>query len=259
MQKQQQQKRLDPAGRHRSRQPAQLPQDSAETASAGSPQESSRRQASREARAAIKVLQGHRIVRGPVLDLCCGLGRQAEVVARAGYDVTGVDIRQDMAVQSAWAVAAARQSHLRFVSADVLDLPLRGPFAAALLLHNSLALFHRNEDAIRLLREIRRVLTARGVLVMENVCVTLWREIAAGRYADGISEDGLWQMIWLPGRNVFALRYGDQVRPGCRRIGLHETLYRAWSLEEMDLLCRLAGWKIDHASAAKPLLVARPG
>ncbi len=225
-----------------------------------SPLDASARAAARHARAVTRLLIERRRPRcSRILDIGCGLGRQAELLARAGHRVVGVDIRRDQAVLARWSAAAARQPRLRFVCGDARALPLAASFHAVLLLYNSLALFHANDDAIALLAEARRVLAPRGLLLIDNVCRTIWREIAAGRYADGISDDGLWQMVWLPARNVFALRYGDQVSPGRPRPRPGEPLYRAWSLDEIDLLCRLSGWVLEPPTPAAPLLVARPG
>lgn len=224
-----------------------------------SPQDASASVALRMARAARVALRNEGIASGGrILDLCCGLGRQAELLAADGYRTVGMDIRRDAAILDRWRGAARRRRGLRFVCGDVRDLPLRGPFAAVLLLYNGLALFHENDDALALLRQARGVIGPRGVLLMDNLCRSIWREIADGRYADGISEDGLWQMIWRPARNVFSLRYGPQVRPGSTRPRRGEMLYRAWSFDEIDLLCRLSGWTLDPAGLRKPLLIARP-
>ncbi len=101
-------------------------------------------------------------------------------------------------------------------------------------------------------------LAPQGLLLIDNLCRTIWSEIAAGRYADGLSDDGLWQMAWLPARNVFALRYGHQVTPSRPRPRPGETLYRAWSLDELDLLCRLSGLSFQPPAPTATLLIARP-
>ena len=95
-------------------------------------------------------------------------------------------------------------------------------------------------------------------MLIDNSCVRIWREIAAGRYADGISEDGRWQMAWVPGRGVFALRHGDEVSLGSPRPRSREALYRAWSVDEMELLAELTGWRLDRTTRRRALLVLEP-
>jgi SAM-dependent methyltransferase len=227
--------------------------------SPSSPQDAPPAVAARHVRAIAAILDANHIPAGSrLLDIGCGLGRQAAALARAGYHVTGLDIRFDPQALSCWRAAASRQPRLHFLTGDARRLPLRSRFRGALLLYNTFALFRSNDDALALLAELRRVLPPRGLLLIDNVCRTIWKEIAAGRYADGLSDDGLWQMLWLPGRNVFALRHGDQVDPRLRHPRPGETLYRAWSLDELDLLFRLAGWSLDPATTSAPILLARP-
>jgi len=223
------------------------------------PQDASSGLAARQARQAGEALRRYGVGPGAVvLDLCCGLGRQAAALAKTGLRVVGVDMRSDDPVRTQWRRRQQETARLAFVGGDVRALPLRGPFDAGLLLYNGLSLFSDNADAIALFQEVRRVISPDGVLLLDNCCARLWREIAAGRYADGISADGLWQMAWQSGRNVFALRYGDAVRPDQPRPRRTERLYRAWSLDELDLLCRLTGWRLDFSSARRALLAARP-
>jgi SAM-dependent methyltransferase len=224
-----------------------------------SPQDAPPAVAARQARSIADLLHAHHIPAGSrLLDIGCGLGLQAAALARAGCRVTALDIRCDPQARSRWQTLSARQPRLHFLTGDARSLPLAGRFHAALLLYNTFALFHTNDDALALLAELRRVLAPRGLLLIDNVCRTIWKEIAAGRYADGLSDDGLWQMLWLPGRNLFALRYGDQVAPRSRRPRPGETLYRAWSLDELNLLFRLSGWRLEQATATRPFLLAHP-
>ncbi len=241
----------------------------ADSAAFRSPQDADAPTARRQSRQALQALQEYGVEPGArVLCLCCGYGLQAEYLAKAGYRVVGVDIRCDSAILHEWnsrsavmtpkskggraggrgtheaAGSAGNSGGLRLICGDACRLPLRGRFDAALLLANSLSVFADSDDAVAVLQEVRRLVGRDGLLLLDNVCEHIWEEIAAGNYANGISEDGLWQMAWVPGRNVFALRYGNEVRPNQIRPRNGEMLYRAWSLDEFDLLCRLTGWQI---------------
>lgn len=206
----------------------------------------------------VLALQRHEVCPGArIIDLCCGAGLQASGLARAGYRVVGVDLRRDAPLPVGWSARIARQANLHFVSGDARRLPLRGRFAAATLLTNGLSLFADNDDALAVMRQVRRLVGRTGLFLLDNSVLRLWREIAAGRYASGLSEDGTWQMAWLAGRNVFSLRYGNQVRPDHPAPRPGEPLYRAWSLDELDLLCRLSGWHLERQTARTAVLVLR--
>jgi len=71
--------------------------------------------------------------RGRVLDLCCGSGRFASFLSRAGYRVTGVDSSPALLEK-----AAARTPSARFVQADMCRFQLADTFDAAVCWFNSL-------------------------------------------------------------------------------------------------------------------------
>jgi SAM-dependent methyltransferase len=70
---------------------------------------------------------------GRVLDLCCGGGRFAGYLERAGYRVTGIDSSPELLVQ-----AAERAPDSRLVCADMSSFDLAERFDAAVCFYNSL-------------------------------------------------------------------------------------------------------------------------
>ncbi|MCH7563507.1 MAG: class I SAM-dependent methyltransferase [Gemmatimonadetes bacterium] len=78
-----------------------------------------------------------------VLDVCCGAGRHAVRLARAGYRVTGLD-RDSAVLHTAETVEA---NNPRYVTGDMRDLEgVEGPFDAALLLWQSFGYFPSQEN-----------------------------------------------------------------------------------------------------------------
>jgi SAM-dependent methyltransferase len=102
--------------------------------------------------------------RARVLDVPCGQGRHAHLLAEAGYDVDGLDYSGDLL-----SVARKRGTakNLRYVRGDMRKLPAKwtGRFDAVLNLFTSFGFFaHPNDDA-RVIREFARVLRPGGMLV----------------------------------------------------------------------------------------------
>jgi SAM-dependent methyltransferase len=99
-----------------------------------------------------------------VLDVPCGQGRHAHLLAEAGLDVTGLDY-------SAHLLKAARTrgtgKALRFVRGDMRTLPgeWTGRFAAVANLFTSFGFFLDPADDVRVIHEFARVLAPGGVLV----------------------------------------------------------------------------------------------
>jgi ubiquinone/menaquinone biosynthesis C-methylase UbiE len=103
---------------------------------------------------------------GDLLDVPCGYGRHAIPLARAGYRVTGVDRSPTLLAE---AQRRAGDDGPALVEADYRELPFEDEsFDAALNLFTSLGFYGDDED-VRALTEIGRVLRPRGRLVIETM------------------------------------------------------------------------------------------
>jgi SAM-dependent methyltransferase len=99
-----------------------------------------------------------------VLDVPCGQGRHAHLLAEAGFDVDGLDYSRELL-----AIARARGSgsRLRYHRGDMRRLPARwtGRFDAVLNLFTSFGFFVDPADDARVIAGFARVLRPGGVLV----------------------------------------------------------------------------------------------
>jgi ubiquinone/menaquinone biosynthesis C-methylase UbiE len=101
---------------------------------------------------------------GDLLDVACGYGRHAIPLARAGYRVTGVDRSPTLLAE---ARRRAGDGAPDLVEADYRELPFPDEsFDAALNLFTSLG-FYGDEEDVKALAEIGRVLRPAGRLVIE--------------------------------------------------------------------------------------------
>ena len=99
-----------------------------------------------------------------ILDLACGQGRHAHLLAEAGYDVDGVDYSREIL---AHAKRRGTGRHLRYTRADMRNLPARwtGRFDAVVNLFTSFGFFADPADDARVVAEIARVLAPGGTFV----------------------------------------------------------------------------------------------
>ncbi|MFG0275951.1 MAG: hypothetical protein ACF8QF_12940, partial [Phycisphaerales bacterium] len=170
--------------------------------------------------------------------------------AGAGHTILAIDSDAD-------AVAACARSGLAARCADfldpALDLAIDGsPPDAALVLGHTFMLLDDPLDALAFLRRLGQALAPGGLIVLDNFCDALWREVQDGGWQEGVSEDGSLQIVWAPGEPVFTLRAGGAVDPDCWTIRPGEQQMRLYSTGELRLLgagAGLAGPENDPSGA----------
>ncbi len=180
-----------------------------------------------------------------VLDVPCGQGRHAHLLAEAGLDVTGLDY-------SIHLLAAARRRgtarNLRYVRGDMRNLPTRWTdrFDAVVNLFTSFGFFLDPSDDARVIGEFARVLRPGGTLV--------WH----GGSRDGVMARFLTRDWWHAGdgtlvaheRTFDPLSGVLTVRStwrGARASGEREHRIRLYTATRLAELCAAAGLVVEEA------------
>jgi SAM-dependent methyltransferase len=101
-----------------------------------------------------------------VLDIGCGTGGHAIVLAERGYEVVGVDLSAPMLAIARTKAADAGQD-IEFVDGDARSFDLRRSFDAATFFFAVLGYQRTNDDVRAALRTARRHLAADGVLFLD--------------------------------------------------------------------------------------------
>jgi ubiquinone/menaquinone biosynthesis C-methylase UbiE len=99
-----------------------------------------------------------------VLDLCCGMGRHSLALAEAGYEVTGVDLSEALLRE---ARAQAGSEAVTWLRSDMRKLPLTGGYDAVVNLFTSFGYFEEDEEQVKVLREIHRLLKPGGKFIID--------------------------------------------------------------------------------------------
>jgi ubiquinone/menaquinone biosynthesis C-methylase UbiE len=180
-----------------------------------------------------------------LLDVPCGQGRHAHLLAEAGFNVTGLDYSRHLL-----AIARKRgtSSSLRYVQGDMRALPARwtGRFAAVLNLFTSFGFFLDPADDVRVIREVARVLRPNGVLV--------WH----GGSRDGVMAKFL-SRDWWKSENGTMIAHEREFDPlsgvltirshwsGKSGSGEREHRIRLYTATRLAELCQAAGMIVEEA------------
>jgi SAM-dependent methyltransferase len=105
---------------------------------------------------------------GPLLELGCGTGRLLVPLARAGYDVTGVDLSPEMLrLARAKLDAAGLAQRVTLVQGDYAEAPLAGPYRLAFVMMNTFLHLTTGAAQLRALRHWREHLAPGGLLLID--------------------------------------------------------------------------------------------
>ncbi len=180
-----------------------------------------------------------------LLDVPCGQGRHAHLLAETGFDVDGLDYSADL-LRVAKKRGAGKT--LRYTRGDMRTLPAKwsGRFDAVLNLFTSFGFFVQPSDDVKVMREFARVLRPGGVL--------LWH----GGSRDGVMARFLSRDWWetSDGTMVAHQRAFDPMSGvltiqstwnGPKGNGSREHRIRLYTATRLAELCNEAGLIVEHA------------
>jgi ubiquinone/menaquinone biosynthesis C-methylase UbiE len=104
-----------------------------------------------------------------LLDVGCGTGSASRAASAVAGSIVGIDLSSQMLREAA--ELADGVDNVAFVRADAEALPFADASFTAAICTNS---FHHYPDPVRALREIARVLTPGGRLVIGDPCADVW-------------------------------------------------------------------------------------
>jgi ubiquinone/menaquinone biosynthesis C-methylase UbiE len=155
-----------------------------------------------------------------VLDLCCGQGRHAVPLARAGYRMTGIDRSVYLLDRARQAEQSAR-TRVNWVHGDMRWLPWREQFDACLNLFTAFGYFEDDAQNEQVLHEVCRVLKPGGKFFLDisnrdyyllRLWPNAWRRhgqatILEETRFDAISGRFTMTFTWLEGANRESLTH----------------------------------------------------
>ena len=103
-----------------------------------------------------------------VLDLCCGHGRHAVILALTGLRVTGLDLSEAY-LERAEAIAASAGVDLPLVRSDMRELPFEGRFDAVINIFTSFGYLNSDEEDQKVLHQVAKALKPGGQFLIDLI------------------------------------------------------------------------------------------
>ena len=170
-----------------------------------------------------------------VLDLCCGTGRHAVPLAKAGLEVTGLDMSEEY-LHMAGSAAREAGVRVRLACGDMREIPYRGEFDAVVNLFTAFGYFDDDADDQRVIDGAAAALRPGGRLLLD----LLSRDWVAANYIRSESRESLDGTVYkecrdfdaVAGRNhvEFTITSPDGAR---RKVSHHIRLYVATEISRM--------------------------
>jgi SAM-dependent methyltransferase len=132
-----------------------------------------------------------------ILDLCCGPGRHAIVLANRGYTVTGVDASPFL-LEQARARAQAAGATVEWVLADMRHFVRPAAYDLVLSMFTSFGYFDDKDDDLKVLRNMHHNLKPGGVCVLDM----LGKERLAKIFQPTTSEQAPDGTLWVQRHEV---------------------------------------------------------
>ena len=104
--------------------------------------------------------------KGKVLDLACGPGRHSILFARKGFDVTGIDLSDNL-LRVAESSARKEKLDIQFIKSDIRKVELTDKFDLVVNLFTSFGFFETDEDNFSIFRTASDLLKPSGYFVFD--------------------------------------------------------------------------------------------
>ena len=153
-------------------------------------------------------LEEHGITDGLLLELGCGTGTMTELLAKAGYDMIGVDNSEEMLAE-AMEKRAVSGLDILYLQQDMQEFELYGTVRAIVSVCDSLNYLTEEEDLREVFRLVNNYLDPGGIFIFDMNSDYKYRELLGDRTIAENREEGsfIWENSFDPqsGINAYAL------------------------------------------------------
>lgn len=140
----------------------------------------------------IKILQQYGVADGLVLDLGCGTGKMTRILAKAGYDMIGVDLSEEMLGIAREQETGAQE--ILYLNQDMREFELYGTVKAVVSICDSMNYITEEEDLLQVFLLVNNYLDPGGIFVFDMNTLYKYREVLGETTICENREEG--SFIW---------------------------------------------------------------
>ncbi|MCX7611293.1 MAG: class I SAM-dependent methyltransferase [Ignavibacterium sp.] len=101
-----------------------------------------------------------------VLDMACGAGRHSILLAKKGYELTGIDLSENL-LSEARRIAESEKLNIKFVKADIRNFYTDEKFDLVLNLFTSFGYFEKDEENFLIIKKAYDFLECSGIFILD--------------------------------------------------------------------------------------------
>ncbi|MBO5373139.1 MAG: class I SAM-dependent methyltransferase [Lachnospiraceae bacterium] len=139
----------------------------------------------------LKILHQNNIKDGLLLDLGCGTGKMTRLLAKAGYDMIGIDLSEEML---GIAKEQEEESGILYLNQDMREFELYGTVRAVVSLCDSMNYITEEEDLLTVFELVNNYLDPGGIFVFDLNTLYKYKEILGETTICENREEG--SFIW---------------------------------------------------------------
>lgn len=192
----------------------------------------------------VSLLKEQGIDGGLVCELGCGTGRMTELLAKEGYDMTGIDISGQM-LQKALEKRDVSGLPILYLNQDMTDFELYGTMRAFVSVCDSMNYLESAEDFVAVLKLVNNYLDPHGVFIFDLKTEHYFRHVLADRTLTGNDEDiaYIWENAYDQEDRVndYAITFFAKQEDGSFRRFTEEQSQYVYSVEEVRAFAEEAG------------------
>ena len=198
----------------------------------------------------VEILRNHNITDGLVLDLGCGTGTMTELLAAEGYDMTGVDLSEDMLYEAMEKRTQSGQDIL-YLCQDMREFELYGTMRAIVSVCDSINYLTDINDVIQTFKLVNNYLDPNGLFIFDFNTVHKYKEIGDSVIAENREDCSfIWDNYYDDETHIneyeiaFFIAEGDE---GMFRRVMEQHMQRGYELEEIKTCLEEAGLIFEKA------------